>query len=252
MGNTLTIFDLDNTLIQGDSSTVWSQFMVREGLATQKGYLAREARLMADYDRGEMNIADYVALIQAPLAGIPKSDVDALVARCVREAILPRVYPQAWELIRRLRAEGEQMLIISASVSLLVQAVAAALGIDQALGIDVAMVDGGYSGIIAGIPSYQQGKVARLAQWREVHPQYDGEVTFYTDSINDLPLCLHADRVRLVNPLSAAAGGGCRIWLAGAELAAGIATTVNKLTAGRTNPWPGKAQPPPGGITVQA
>ena len=64
MGNTLTIFDLDNTLIQGDSSTVWSQFMVREGLATQKGYLAREARLMADYDRGEMNIADYVALIQ--------------------------------------------------------------------------------------------------------------------------------------------------------------------------------------------
>lgn len=93
MGNTLTIFDLDNTLIQGDSSTVWSQFMVREGLATQKGYLAREARLMADYDRGEMNIADYVALIQAPLAGIPKSDVDALVARCVREAILPRVYP---------------------------------------------------------------------------------------------------------------------------------------------------------------
>ncbi|MCS6067039.1 hypothetical protein LNO81_05070 [Klebsiella variicola subsp. variicola] len=52
MGNTLTIFDLDNTLIQGDSSTVWSQFMVREGLATQKGYLAREARLMADYDRG--------------------------------------------------------------------------------------------------------------------------------------------------------------------------------------------------------
>ena len=74
MGNTLTIFDLDNTLIQGDSSTVWSQFMVREGLATQKGYLAREARLMADYDRGEMNIADYVALIQAPLAGLPKSD----------------------------------------------------------------------------------------------------------------------------------------------------------------------------------
>ena len=65
MGNSLTIFDLDNTLIQGDSSTVWSQFMVREGLATQKGYLAREERLMADYDRGEMNIADYVALIGA-------------------------------------------------------------------------------------------------------------------------------------------------------------------------------------------
>lgn len=89
MGNTLTIFDLDNTLIQGDSSTVWSQFMVREGLATQKGYLAREARLMADYDRGEMNIADYVALIRGAAGGIPKSDVDALVARCVRGRSCP-------------------------------------------------------------------------------------------------------------------------------------------------------------------
>ncbi len=92
------------------------------------------------------------------------------------------------------------------------------------------MVDGGYSGEITGIPSYQQGKVARLAQWREAHPQYDGEVTFYTDSINDLPLCLHADRVRLVNSLSAAAGGRCRIRLAGAELAAGIAERINFST----------------------
>ncbi|MCS6067040.1 HAD-IB family phosphatase [Klebsiella variicola subsp. variicola] len=148
-----------------------------------------------------MNIADYVALIRAPLAGIPKSDVDALVARCVREAILPPGLSAGVGAHSSSAGRGEQMLIISASVSLLVQAVAAALEIDQALGIDVEMVDGGYSGVIAGIPSYQQGKVARLAQWREAHPQYDGEVTFYTDSINDLPLCLHADRVRLVNPV---------------------------------------------------
>lgn len=92
------------------------------------------------------------------------------------------------------------MLVISASVTLLVQAIAAELGIEQALGIDVEMADGGYSGVIAGTPSYQQGKVTRPAQWREAHPDYTGEVTFYTDSINDLPLCLHADRVRLVNP----------------------------------------------------
>ena len=110
------------------------------------------------------------------------------------------MYPQAWDLIRTLQAKGEQMLVISASVSLLVQAVAAQLGIEQALGIDVEMADGGYSGVIAGTPSYQQGKVVRLAQWQQAHPEYSGEVTFYTDSINDLPLCLHADRVRLVNP----------------------------------------------------
>lgn len=200
MSNALTIFDLDNTLIKGDSSTVWSRFLVREGWISDPDYLAREAMLMADYDRGEMNIADYVALIQAPLIGVPQAEVDGLVARCVREEILPRVYPQAWEVIRTLRARGEQMLVISASVSLLVQAVSDELGIDQALGIDVEMADGGYTGVIAGTPSYQQGKVVRLAQWRQAYPQFAGEVTFYTDSINDLPLCLHADRVRLVNP----------------------------------------------------
>ncbi|MFA7952750.1 HAD family hydrolase [Klebsiella oxytoca] len=200
MGKTLTIFDLDNTLIKGDNSTLWSRFMVREGWVNDADYLAREAMLMDDYDRGEMNIADYVALIQAPLVGVAKQDVDALLARCVREEIMPRVYPQAWDLIRTLQAKGEQILVISASVSLLVQAVAAQLGIEQALGIDVEMVDGGYSGVIAGTPSYQQGKVVRLEQWLAAHPACSGEVTFYTDSINDLPLCLRADRVRLVNP----------------------------------------------------
>ena len=200
MAKNLTIFDLDNTLIKGDSSTVWIRFLVREGWVSDPAYLAREATLMDDYDRGEMNIADYVALIQAPLIGVPKPEVDSLLARCVREEIVPRVYPQAWDLIRTLQAGGEQMLVISASVSLLVQAVAAELGIEQALGIDVEMADGCYSGVIAGTPSYQQGKVVRLAQWRQAHPAYSGEVTFYTDSINDLPLCLHADHVRLVNP----------------------------------------------------
>lgn len=174
--------------------------MVREGWVNDPDYLAREARLMEDYDRGEMNIADYVALIQAPLIGVAKRDVDALLARCVREEVMPCVYPQAWDLIRTLQAKGEQMLVISASVSLLVQAVAAELGIEQALGIDVVMADGGYSGVIAGTPSYQQGKVVRLELWLAAHPDYSGEITFYTDSINDLPLCLRADRVRLVNP----------------------------------------------------
>ncbi|WP_207302145.1 HAD family hydrolase, partial [Klebsiella quasipneumoniae] len=85
MAKNLKIFDLDNTLIKGDSSTVWSRFLVREGWVSDPAYLAREATLMDDYDRGEMNIADYVALIQAPLIGVPKPEVDSLLARCVRE-----------------------------------------------------------------------------------------------------------------------------------------------------------------------
>ena len=140
-------------------------------------------------------------------------DVDALLARCVREEIMPRVYPQAWDLIRTLQAKGEQILVISASVSLLVQAVAAQLGIEQALGIDVEMVDGGYSGVIAGTPSYQQGKITCLENFLVHHPQHRGAVTFYTDSINDLPLCEYANHVFMVNPCpQLAAHGELRRW----------------------------------------
>lgn len=121
------------------------------------------------------------------------------MARCVREAILPRVYPQAWVLIRRLRAEGEQMLIISVRLACWCRRWP-----PRWRSIRRWVLTWRWStaatAVKSPIPSYQQGKVARLAQWREAHPQYDGEVTFYTDSINDLPLCLHADRVRLVNP----------------------------------------------------
>jgi phosphoserine phosphatase len=87
MGKTLTIFDLDNTLIKGDSSTLWSRFMVREGWVNDPDYLAREAMLMDDYDRGEMNIADYVALIQAPLIGVAKRRW----TRCWRAACATRL-----------------------------------------------------------------------------------------------------------------------------------------------------------------
>lgn len=133
---------------------------------------------MADYDRGEMNIADYVALIRAAGRNTEIGRRRAGGPLRARGDPAPGLSPGVGTHSSSA-GRGEQMLIISASVSLLVQAVAAALEIEQALGIDVAMVDGGYSGAIAGIPSYQQGKVARLAQWREAHPQYDGEVTLH-------------------------------------------------------------------------
>lgn len=199
MGNMLMIFDFDNILIQGDSSMVWSQFMVCEGLVMQKGYFVCEVWLMVDYDWGEMNIVDYVVLIQVLLVGILKLDVDVLVVCCVCEVILFWVYLQVWEFICCLWVEGEQMLIIFVMVSLLVQVVVVVLEIDQVLGIDVVMVDGGYSGEIIGIFSYQQGKVVCLVQWCEVYLQYDGEVMFYIDFINDLLLCLYVDCVWLVN-----------------------------------------------------
>ncbi len=100
------------------------------------------------------------------------------------------------------------MLIISASVSLLVNAIAPALGIEHAIGVDVKIKNGCYSGEIDGTPSYQQGKITCLENFLARHPHYDGEIIFYTDSINDLPLCQRADRVYLVNPCQKLAAHG--------------------------------------------
>ncbi|HAU8266248.1 TPA: HAD-IB family hydrolase [Kluyvera intermedia] len=213
MSQALYVFDLDNTLIDGDSSTLFSRFLVREGYVSDPDYLQHEERLMLDYARGEMDLHEYVALIMSALVELSRDDVDQLVARCVQADIRPRIYPQALALIRALQAQHQPMLIISASVSLLVKAIAPVLGIEHAIGIEVKMDNDRYTGIIDGTPSYQEGKITCLHHWLAAQPQYAGPLTFYTDSINDLPLCLRADEVFLVNPCpQLAAQGEQRCW----------------------------------------
>lgn len=212
MPQPLYVFDLDNTLIHGDSSTLWSRYLVREGFASNPEYLLHEERLMQDYARGEMDLHAYVALTMSPLTGIPAELVDRMVALCVQTEIMPRIYPQALALIRQLQAQNQPMLIISASVSLLVKAIAPVLGIEHAIGVELKVDNGRYTGEIDGTPSYQQGKITCLDNFLARHPHYDGALTFYTDSINDLPLCERADEVFLVNPCPqlAAQGELCR------------------------------------------
>lgn len=210
MSQPLYVFDLDNTLINGDSSTLWSRFLVREGYVSDPEYLLHEEHLMLDYARGKMDLHEYVALTMSPLIGMRSADVEQLVARCVHTDIVPRIYPQARTLIQTLRAQNQPMLIISASVSLLVNAIAPVLGIDHAIGVNVKKGNHGYTGIIDGTPSYQQGKIICLDNWLQAHPECTGPLTFYTDSINDLPLCQRADAVYLVNPCQQLAQQGAQ------------------------------------------
>jgi len=213
MPQPLYVFDLDNTLISGDSSTLWSRYLVREGFADGAEYLHHEERMMQDYARGEMNLHEYVALTMSPLRDFPVALVDSMVARCVETEIVPRIYPQALALIRELQASNQAMLIISASVSLLVKAIAPVLGIAHAIGVEVKTDNGRYTGVIDGTPSYQQGKITCLENFLVHHPQHRGAVTFYTDSINDLPLCEYANHVFMVNPCpQLAAHGELRRW----------------------------------------
>jgi len=200
MAQPLYVFDLDETLIDGDCAMIWNEFLVDQGVASSPGFLDEDKRLMAVYAQGDMNMEDYLSFSMSPLAAMPKGEVMALVEQCVESRILPQLYPNAKSLITQLTQESVPMLIISASIAFLVKAVATRIGVQQSIGIDLVEKNGCFTHQVLGTPSYREGKVIRLQQWLREQAQPFSEIHFYTDSINDLPLCLFADQTYLVNP----------------------------------------------------
>ncbi|ROS02081.1 HAD superfamily hydrolase (TIGR01490 family) [Sinobacterium caligoides] len=200
MSTPLYVFDMDETLIDADCAMLWNQFLVEQGIVTDANFLAEDERLMALYAEGKMNMDDYLQFSMAPLAKMPIAQVQKLAAACVEEKILSKQFIESKPLIAQLQRNGIDCVIISASVTFIVEAVGRRLGIATALGIDVAEHQGCYSAEVVGVPSYREGKVTRLKQWLQTQPKHYSEIHFYTDSINDLPLCEYADHTYLVNP----------------------------------------------------
>lgn len=200
MSKPLYVFDMDETLINADCAMIWNEFMVEKGIATSPDFIEQDQRLMALYAQGKMDMEDYLKFSISPLVDLPIEQVNVLVEECVERHILTKQFKQSKVLIDQLNEQGIQMVIISASVTFLVQAVGRRLGIDVALGIDLVEDGGRYTTEIRGVPSYREGKVIRLKQWLDSQPETYSNIHFYTDSINDLPLCEYADHAYLVNP----------------------------------------------------
>ena len=200
MSKPLYVFDLDETLINADCAMIWNEFMVDKGIATERNFIEEDRRLMSLYAEGKLDMQDYLTFSMAPLEDMPIEQVKLLVEECVKTRILDKQFPQSQTLIQQLSRDGIDMLIISASVTFLVEAVGRQLGIHTALGIDLVSEADHYTAKIKGVPSYREGKVTRLKQWLEEGSESYSELHFYTDSINDLPLCEYADYAYLVNP----------------------------------------------------
>ncbi|MGL5758539.1 HAD-IB family hydrolase [Plesiomonas sp.] len=200
MSTPLYVFDLDDTLIDGDCAMIWNAFLAEKGIATEHNFVEEDKRRMALYAQGKMDMAEYIAFAMQPLAHVPIATVQVWAEECVSRLIVPKHFAQASTLIEQLKKHDVALLIISASVSFLVKTVAQHLGIEHALGIDLVKKQGCYSGEIEGIASYREGKVLRLQQWLSEQNATYCSIHFYTDSINDLPLCQHADFAYTVNP----------------------------------------------------
>lgn len=194
----LAIFDLDETLIAGDSASLWLAFMVRRQLANAD-ILAQEKNLMSAYYQGRMDMSAYMALTLAPICGWQPQDLTRLIDEFVQQDILPIVYSEARARLNWHQAQGHRVVIVSATGEHLVKPIARALGVEHAIGIMLECCDGVYNGATHGVYSYQEGKLTRLQDWLDEQQLTPSLSYAYSDSLNDLPLLQYADQAAVVN-----------------------------------------------------
>lgn len=196
----LAIFDLDDTLIHGDSASLWSREMMRLGWVEDEDFLSLDQELMNAYSQGKLAMEDYMAFSLTPMVGRTVENVAEAVAQFIKAVIDPLVYREARQTIARHKAAGDRLLVISATGVHIVSPVAAHLGIDEVLAIDLEVQDGQFTGLTEGILTYREGKVLRLSEWLRAQDEMLEGAFFYSDSRNDLPMLKLVDNPITMNP----------------------------------------------------
>ncbi|MGE8498823.1 MAG: HAD family hydrolase [Pseudomonas sp.] len=196
----LAIFDLDETLIGGDCASLWSEEMARQGWVDGESFLKRDHELMTLYAEGKLAMEDYMAFSLSPLVGRTEEEVAFIVEPYVEDVIEPIFYSDATRCLATHRKAGDRILIISASAHFLVSAIAARLGVEDVLAIDLEQQHGCYSGRTQGVLTYREGKVTRLNAWLQEQGETLEGAYFYSDSRNDLPLLQQVPHPHVVNP----------------------------------------------------
>jgi HAD superfamily hydrolase (TIGR01490 family) len=184
----LAIFDLDNTLLGGDSDYLWGRFLVEQGLVDGEAYERENQRFYDQYRAGALDIHEFLAFMLRPLAENPLAELLAWRKRFMEEKIQSIVLPKATELLNRHRAAGDTLLIVTATNRFITEPIAELLDVPYLLATDVEFAEGRYTGRSAGIPCFQHGKVERLNAWLAETGRDLAESWFYSDSHNDLPL----------------------------------------------------------------
>jgi HAD superfamily hydrolase (TIGR01490 family) len=196
----LAIFDLDNTLIAGDSDHGWGEFLVANDKVDANHYQKMNDQFYADYEAGCLDILAYLEFSLAPLAATSMEELAALHLKFMQQIISPLRLPKAEALIEQHRQAGNRLLVITSTNRFIVEPICQALGIDELLATDPEIIDGRYTGKIVGTPTYQEGKVERLKLWLSENNESLAGSYFYSDSINDLPLLLEVDKPVAVDP----------------------------------------------------
>lgn len=197
----LALFDLDNTLLAGDSDFEWGQFLISRGVLEAEVYEAKNLAFYHQYQAGELDIDEFLEFQLQPLTRYPREQLDAWVGEFVATCVRPLIFEPALALVRSHRETGALCALVTATNSFVTGPIAREFGFDHLIATVPALEDGAgsgnngsngrFSGKPRGVPSFREGKVTRVTAWLETLGLYWGsfaETWFYSDSQNDLPL----------------------------------------------------------------
>lgn len=199
----LVLFDLDNTLLSGDSDFEWAQFLIEQGVLDREVYEARNLEFYQQYRNGTLDIHEFLDFQLKPLSRHPRGLLDAWHREFMRSKIRPLMLPRARALVAEHLSRGDLCAIITATNSFVTAPIAREFGIEHLIATEPEEIDGEFTGRVRGIPSFREGKVARLEAWlagRGLGWASFGESWFYSDSVNDAALLGRVTNPVVVDP----------------------------------------------------
>ncbi|MBP8185260.1 MAG: HAD family hydrolase [Pseudomonas sp.] len=196
----LALFDLDNTLLAGDSDHAWGDYLCARGILDGVAYKARNDDFYQDYLAGRLNISDYLNFSLEILGRSEMAQLEQWHREFMRDCIEPIILAKGEALLAEHREAGDKLLIITATNRFVTGPIAARLGVETLLATECEMHEGRYTGRTTDVPCFKEGKVTRLNRWlAETGMSLDGS-SFYSDSMNDLPLLEQVSRPIAVDP----------------------------------------------------
>jgi HAD superfamily hydrolase (TIGR01490 family) len=196
----LAIFDLDHTLLDGDSDHAWGQYLVDAGLVDAQVHKHRNDHFYEQYKAGTLNIHEYLEFAMKPLTQYSLEAMLAEREKFLQQRVVPLISQKSRDLIAHHKRLGDTLLIITATNGFVTYPIAELLGIDHIIAPHPEFIDGGYTGKTVGTPSFQGGKVVRLNDWLSEQGYELQDSWFYSDSHNDLPLLEIVDHPVAVDP----------------------------------------------------
>ncbi len=199
----LALLDQDNTLLSGDSDIEWSQFLIEQGVLDRELFEAKNLAFYEQYKAGTLDIHEFLDFQLKPLSHHARKVLNGWHEEFMQRKVRPMMGQKARDLVSRHRDAGDTCVIITATNSFVTAPIAREFGVEHLIATDPEERDGEFTGRVAGVPSFREGKVVRMEQWlagRGWNWGSFGQTWFYSDSLNDLPLLSKVQSPVAVDP----------------------------------------------------